>query len=185
MQAEQVPAVVVGQRERDARGSVLGLEPALVIDAPQRIRASFGYFDSLWTRHTSACHTGLGQTGALDNLTDGARGRHGQIRPVPLEPRHQLLRPPRRVLEAQMTDAQLDSVRGRVWMMVPRPTPIVEAGRTLRHETVQPLVASLSADSVPRAQRRHRLVLPYALLHELKSFRHRARLHPRHGASMP
>src|SRR5262245_19878339 len=126
MQTEQVAAVVVGQREWNALGSVLRLEPALVIDAPQRVRSSFSHFDSLWTWHTSARPTGLRQPCALDDLTDGARGRHRQIRLVPLEPCHQLFGPPRRMLESQMTIAQLDSVRRRVRMMVPRPAPILQ-----------------------------------------------------------
>src|SRR4030095_5834189 len=64
MQAQQIPAVVVGQRQWNAPGAILRVEPALVIDAPECIRSPFRRLDSLRARYTSTGPSRLSQTRA-------------------------------------------------------------------------------------------------------------------------
>src|SRR3546814_2177121 len=89
---------------------------------------------------------------------DRALRRHPLARPIPLQPRPQLLRAPVRIFTPQRQHRFRQLLRQRIARIVRRPAAVNQSRRPLRLVAVPPLVAAPTAHPVAPAQPRKAII---------------------------
>ena len=179
--ADQVAAERVSDGKRIASRTVPKAEPAFEIHRPDRVR--FGRVAErlrarrLVTEPLARAH----QSTALQQLANGARGRHIPGRLEIFEQCDELLWTPRRVVTTKLHEPLGDRDGDGAAVALRPARPILQTSRASRVELLQPLVTSLRRDTERRTQTRERRPVLASCCDEAKTFTHGVGLCPGHG----
>ena len=151
--AEQVAAEVVSDGEGIAVAAVAGVELALEVDRPERIRGDGNRAGPAGMGEGPPASPAAAEPAAREPQTGGAGGRPGRRRcPLPQQP-EQLLRPPRRMALAGLGQL-IDDATGRLPGRVMGPPRVrLEAGPALATVAGEDGVPGLPADAVAGTER--------------------------------
>ena len=154
---EQVARVLVGDRQRVTVEPVAGPEVAFEVGRPEVVGGGGRQ------RHDARMLMGPAAPALLDQAPAGQQvarrthGRPGEGRIPGLEPVEQFLGSPAGVSATGGADQLGHGRRDAMRAVVGCPTLVVQRGPAALLEAVEPLVAGLATDPVPRAQLRHRV----------------------------
>ena len=125
----------------------------------------------------------LDQPLAREEVPRRADGREIDRRVARAEPVQELVRPPARVLPTGLADQRRHLVGYLVRTPPRRPAAIAESVASAPIESVQPLVAGLPTDAVPRTQLGHRVQVQPVIANEALSLFHGCSLQPGHRST--
>ena len=162
----------VGDRQRVAIDPVAGPEVALEVGGPQIVGLRHGHGDDPGMLNVAPAAALLHQPPARQEIAGGADGGpvHGGMPWT--EPRHELGGAPAGMLAPRRTDHGRDLTGNAVGASMRRSAPVPQALPARILEALEPFVARLPTDAVPRTEPGHRVrrqpVIanePFSLLH--------------------
>ena len=169
---QQIARVLVGDRQGVAIDPVARAEVPFEVGRPQIVGVGRPHRHDARVLVSAPAATFLHQPAAGEKISGGAdRGHvHGRM-PRP-QPRQQLGRPPTRMLAPRGADHGRHVLRDPMRAGMRRAAPIEQALAAAFVEALEPLVARLPADGVPRAELAHRVQAPLMLANEPLSLVH-------------
>ena len=178
---QEIAGVLVGDRQRVAIDAVAGPEVALEVRGPEIVGLRGGRRDDAGMLVVPPPAPLLDQAASRQEIAGGADGGpvHGRV-PRP-QPGQELGGPPARMLPARRADHGRDVRRDAVRAVMRRAAPIAAGpGGPPPSKRVEPLVAGLAADAVPRAELDHRIQVQPVITNEPLALFHGCRLQPGH-----
>jgi len=125
------------------------------------------------------------QSGALDDLADGAGGRPRAARLIALQNPLQLARSPRHMRLAQSQYRSFDLLRCLVGVMQPAPVQFHQSADSMLAKTTQPHIARIARDPVTAAKFAHRLLIALIIKHKAQLLFHYTARFPGHEDVLP
>jgi hypothetical protein len=177
---QEVAGVLVGDRQRVAIDAVAGPEVPLEVGGPEIVGLRGGRRDDAGVLVVTSAPALLHQTPANEQLPGGADGGPVQGRLPRPQPGQELGGPPARMLSARGADHGGDIRRDAVGALVRRAAPIAQTQAPVLLVALEPLVAGLAADAVPRAELDHCIEVQPGILNEALSLVHGCCLLPGH-----
>jgi hypothetical protein len=154
---QQVPRVLIGNRQRVAVDPVPGPELALEVGRPEIIRRAGRWRHDAGVLVRPAPPALLDQAPTRQQIARRADGRPRHAGIPRLQPVQELLRPPAWMGPPGGTDELGDIPGNPVRTVVRGAAPVLQAPPAFLREALEPFVAGLATDAVPRAQLGHRV----------------------------
>jgi hypothetical protein len=169
---EEVAGVLVGDGERVAIDAVAGPEVPLEVRGPEIVRLRRDRRDHAGVLRVAPAPAFLDEAAAGQEIAGGADGGPVQGRLPRSQPGQELGGAPARMLAARRADHRRDGRGDAVRALMGRAAAIAQPLASVLLEAVEPLVAGLAADAVPRAKLDHRIEIQPVILDEALSLVH-------------
>ena len=177
---QQVARVLIGDGQRVAVDPIPRPELPFEVRRPQIIRLRGGGRHDTWMRVHASPPPFFHQALARQEIPRGADGRPRPTRMPRFEPIQKLFGPPGGMLAPRVANQMRGLFRDAMGTLMRRTAAIAQRLPAAFVKPIDPLVASLSADVVPRAQFGHRVQAELPIADESLALFHGYRLQPGH-----
>jgi hypothetical protein len=169
---QEVTGVLVGDGERVAIDAVAGPEVPLEVGGPEVVGLRRRRGDDAGMLVVASTPALLYEAAASEEIAGGADGGPVQGRLPRPQPGQELGGPSARMLPARGADHGRDVRRDAVGALMRGATAIAQTLAAVLIEAIEPFVAGLAADAVPRAEFDHRIQVQPVILDEALSLVH-------------